>query len=152
MVERPIVAILGQRVAHLRGWRGMTQDDLAATIGMARSSIANIEAGRQEPSLANLVAIAAALGTSVDTLITEPSDADRAIVGQAAATAKLYVLAALDDAERRVTEGIRQAFLAARQTWRADLSGPTPFALLVALASTSAAGPSDGGGSEERAA
>jgi transcriptional regulator with XRE-family HTH domain len=38
---------LGARIQNLRRQRGLRQQDLAAALSMARTSIANIEAGRQ---------------------------------------------------------------------------------------------------------
>ncbi len=53
----------------------MRQEDLAAAAGMTRSSIANLEAGRQEIPAWRLLAIAAALNTTVCALLAEHGDA-----------------------------------------------------------------------------
>lgn len=60
----------GLRIARARKTAGLRQDDLATATGLSRSSIANIESGRQELSLTNLRAIADALGTTIEALGT----------------------------------------------------------------------------------
>jgi len=61
----------GERVAHLRELRSLTQADVAKRIGLARTSVANIEADRQEPGLTKLRELAAALDTTVGALLGE---------------------------------------------------------------------------------
>ncbi len=62
---------VGARARDRRNDLGLTQRELAAAVGLTRSSIANIEAGRQEFSVANIVAIADALRTTVGALLGE---------------------------------------------------------------------------------
>lgn len=62
----------------LREWRearGMRQIDLAVAAGVALSTVANIEAGRQEPRVGLAQRIAITLGVSVDQ-IEWPSEAE----------------------------------------------------------------------------
>ncbi len=54
----------------------MSQAKLAKRIDMSRTSIVNIEAGRQHPSLHVLWAIAEELGTDVALLVPSHSDYD----------------------------------------------------------------------------
>lgn len=78
MSDRSILPVLGQRMAEFRKQRGITQEDLATAIDMSRGSVANIEAGRQEPGIGTLVAIARALEVTTDDLTsTSPTAADR---------------------------------------------------------------------------
>ncbi|MFF3443613.1 helix-turn-helix transcriptional regulator [Streptosporangium sp. NPDC002721] len=56
-----LVATLGRNVRALRAARGLSQEDLAATVNLTRSSIANLEAGRQNITVAALARVAAAL-------------------------------------------------------------------------------------------
>ena len=66
----------GRNVRVLRLRRGFTQDQLAATVGLARTSIANIEQGRQQVLLHHAWAIARALGAeTIDGLIGSPEPA-----------------------------------------------------------------------------
>jgi transcriptional regulator with XRE-family HTH domain len=50
---------------------GLTQQELADAAGLTRSSVANIEAGRQEMALAVVVAMASNLHTTVGALLGE---------------------------------------------------------------------------------
>ena len=58
---------LGIRAA--REHRGLTQQDLATSIGMTRSSVTTIEAGRQQIRVHTLVMIAQALGVHPSELV-----------------------------------------------------------------------------------
>jgi transcriptional regulator with XRE-family HTH domain len=55
-------ANLGKRVRKARNNKGMSQQTLASHIGLTRSSVANLEAGRQRVPVHLLVQIAATLG------------------------------------------------------------------------------------------
>jgi transcriptional regulator with XRE-family HTH domain len=52
----------GRAVRRLRQERGMTQAELAARLSLGRTSITNLEKGRQSPPLSMLPEIASALG------------------------------------------------------------------------------------------
>jgi DNA-binding XRE family transcriptional regulator len=54
------------QVARLRVLRGLTQEQLAALVGTQQPSIARLESGAQDPSLAFLRRVAAALGSHVE--------------------------------------------------------------------------------------
>jgi len=58
---------------------------------------------------------------------------DEQVVGMAAAVTKLYVLAVLYDAEEKIHGHIRQVFADVRRTYVNDLSGPTPYQLLIKM-------------------
>ena len=55
----PVYALLGLKVAYLRTGRGWTQAELAAAIGLSRTSVVNIEAGRQRILLHDVEKLAA---------------------------------------------------------------------------------------------
>lgn len=57
-----VYAALGQRILELRRAQRMTQDQLAAKVGLTRTSITNIEGGKQKLLLHTLYDIAGALG------------------------------------------------------------------------------------------
>jgi transcriptional regulator with XRE-family HTH domain len=59
---------VGQRIATRRVQRGLTQRQVAATAGITRGTLANIERGYCRSPLYRIHAIAAALGTTVDEL------------------------------------------------------------------------------------
>ncbi|WP_431728648.1 helix-turn-helix domain-containing protein [Verrucosispora sp. TAA-831] len=64
-----LLLALGQRVRLLRAERGLTQRELAEAIGLARTSVTNLEAGRQEIGLPVLLRLAAALGVTPGVLV-----------------------------------------------------------------------------------
>jgi transcriptional regulator with XRE-family HTH domain len=63
---------LARNLAALRQVRGLTQEALAKAAEVPRSTIANLESGDGNPSLAVLVKVARALGTSIDELTASP--------------------------------------------------------------------------------
>lgn len=63
--------VVGSRVRRARAGRGMSQAALAQQIGFTRSSVANLEAGRQRVALHLFVQIARALECSPSVLIPE---------------------------------------------------------------------------------
>ncbi len=69
MNEQSIYVEIGRRVLEERKALGFTQTDLAQEVGILRTSIANIEAGRQRLPIYMLFRIALALGVSVDDLL-----------------------------------------------------------------------------------
>lgn len=64
-----VYVAVGRRLAMERDALGMTQGEVAALAGIGRTSIVNIEAGRQRVPLHTLVAIAAALGVPLSALV-----------------------------------------------------------------------------------
>lgn len=65
--------------ACIREWRlkrGLNQGELAARVSLARTSITNIEAGRQKTLLHTFVDIARALGVEPALLLPPPSSED----------------------------------------------------------------------------
>jgi Zn-dependent peptidase ImmA (M78 family)/DNA-binding XRE family transcriptional regulator len=64
-------ADLGRRIADARTEAGMTQADLAASIGLERTALVRIELGARKVSATELVAIAGAMDRPVDWFFTE---------------------------------------------------------------------------------
>lgn len=62
---------LGRLIRELRLASGRTQSDVAALAGLAVSTLRAVEAGRSNPSLPTIVALAVALGVSIDQLVAE---------------------------------------------------------------------------------
>lgn len=62
-------AAVGTRVRYIRETLGITQQDLARRVKLTRTSIANIEAGRQRLQLHTVEQLAAALSTSPRNLL-----------------------------------------------------------------------------------
>jgi transcriptional regulator with XRE-family HTH domain len=72
-IKRVYVEI-GGRVRRARKEHGWNQADLAHAVDLARSSIANLEAGRQRPPVHIMLLIAQALDISVATLLPTSSE------------------------------------------------------------------------------
>jgi len=70
-------AHLARNLVSLRHARGLTQGAVAKTAAVPRSTIANLESGAGNPSLAVLVKVAAALGVPIDELLASPRAAVR---------------------------------------------------------------------------
>jgi len=63
---------LARNLSALRHARGLTQETLAKSAEIPRSTIANLESGDGNPSLAVLVKVAGALGVPIDELLASP--------------------------------------------------------------------------------
>lgn len=63
---------LARNLVNLRRTRGLTQDMLAREAGVPRSTVANLESGEGNPSLAVLVKVAQALAVPIDELLASP--------------------------------------------------------------------------------
>jgi quercetin dioxygenase-like cupin family protein/DNA-binding XRE family transcriptional regulator len=63
---------LARNLVSLRHTRALTQDGLAKTASLPRSTIANLESGEGNPSLAVLLKVAGALGVPIDELLASP--------------------------------------------------------------------------------
>lgn len=75
--KTPLLVAVGQRIKAERQAAGMSQADLARAIGMLRTSITNIETGRQNLPLLTLERIAQALDCAIGDLLPPeqwPSD------------------------------------------------------------------------------
>lgn len=62
---------LGERIAHMRNLKGLTQQQLAHHVGLGRGTIAGIETGRQDTTLPHLRQIAATLNVTIGQLVGE---------------------------------------------------------------------------------
>lgn len=60
---------LGRRIIEIRSRQGISQRDLAASLGICRSRLGKWECGSHAPSLSALVAIAEALEVTLDELV-----------------------------------------------------------------------------------
>ena len=69
MKLEPIYRRLGRKIRKLRIRRGITQGDLADRVGLERTSVVNIEAGRQRILLHDVKAFAVALRVQGVTLL-----------------------------------------------------------------------------------
>lgn len=60
---------IGAHVRALREGKQLTQAELAALVGLHQATIANIENDVKRPSVQTLVALAAVLGVTTDSLL-----------------------------------------------------------------------------------
>ena len=67
-----VAAHLARNLGTLRHARALTQEALAKSAGVPRSTIANLESGDANPSLAVLVKVTGALGVPIDELLGAP--------------------------------------------------------------------------------
>ncbi|MGI8457425.1 MAG: helix-turn-helix domain-containing protein [Propionibacteriaceae bacterium] len=65
------LAALGARVRGLRARRGLSLSGLAADAGIGKGSLSELEAGRRNPTLATLYALAGPLGVPLTTLLAD---------------------------------------------------------------------------------
>ena len=62
---------LGQRIKELRNATGLSQERFALQIGMDRTYLASVEAGRRNISICNIKKIADGLGVSLSDLFRD---------------------------------------------------------------------------------
>lgn len=77
-VERATYEQIGKQIRESRSALGMTQNELAAYLGLTRSSVANIEAGRQAISAYTLLRVHGLMGLAFPGLVPDP-DKRRAV-------------------------------------------------------------------------
>ena len=90
--------IVGQRVARRRVEVRTSQTDLAKRCDLARGTIANIESGRQRPTLHTLFAIADALEADVHALLPTRGELER-VAGASAPEVEDFIAARLQQDE-----------------------------------------------------
>lgn len=76
MTQEDTEFIVRQRIRGMRLARGWTLDTLSARCFLSPSTLSRIETGQQRIALEQLVAIAKALGTSLDQLVEPEGDED----------------------------------------------------------------------------
>ncbi|WP_226390211.1 XRE family transcriptional regulator [Penaeicola halotolerans] len=67
------MSVLSEHIKSLRKQQGLTQEQLAAELGIKRSLLAAYEEGRAEPRLQNLLTISVFFGKSIDELLGRSS-------------------------------------------------------------------------------
>lgn len=65
----PICRAFGARIEYMREALGLTQEEVAKRVGLTRTSIVNIEAGKQRILLADVDRFAAAFGSTTKHLM-----------------------------------------------------------------------------------
>ena len=69
-------AQLGRRIRYLRLKAGLSQEDLAGACGLDRTYIGGIERGERNPSLKNILKLAATLCVTMPELFSNTLDAE----------------------------------------------------------------------------
>ena len=126
-IERTVSA-LGAKLAAARAERGWSLAELARRAGVSTASVHKIEKSGMTPTIATLMKVAAALGTSVSSFIDEDVAAPAAIVVRGDDRARLYTSKtgiALDNVSGRYGR-YRLAGAEARVEPHAN-SGPDPM-------------------------
>jgi len=88
-IERTVSA-LGAKLAAARAERGWSLAELARRAGVSTASVHKIEKSGMTPTIATLMKVAAALGTSVSSFIDEDVEVPAAIVVRGDERARLY--------------------------------------------------------------
>lgn len=70
---------IGNRVRRARRRKEISQDDLGQAVGLKRTSIANLEAGRQHPPVHIILLIAQATESPVAELLPTTDDLDKLV-------------------------------------------------------------------------
>jgi transcriptional regulator with XRE-family HTH domain len=86
--QGPYYRALGEQVRARRKRQGLTQEQLAAAVGLTRTSITNIEMGRQPVYVHILEKIAQNLRTSVSDFLPDPDTLDTALKSRLAGLPK----------------------------------------------------------------
>jgi transcriptional regulator with XRE-family HTH domain len=66
--DHPLLRALGGRIRHLRQQRGLTQQALAAAVGVEAETVSRVETGAVAMSIANLALVSAALECTLSDL------------------------------------------------------------------------------------
>lgn len=78
MPSHPQLLLMGRRLRALREERGLSQENFALEVGLARSYYGGIERGQRNLAALNLIKIAAALGVEVGDLFPSTRELRRA--------------------------------------------------------------------------
>ena len=68
-----------ENLAGLRKFKGMSQEELAAAIGVSRQTLSKYETGESVPDIERTQAIAEAFGVSIDDLVNFESSSDEVL-------------------------------------------------------------------------
>jgi transcriptional regulator with XRE-family HTH domain len=76
--EKALYRAVTAAIKKAREDRGLTQEELAATMGIARTVIANVETGHSRPMLKMVYTLAEAIGVSAHALL--PASVEESVV------------------------------------------------------------------------
>jgi transcriptional regulator with XRE-family HTH domain len=72
VTDKAFYVLLGSRIAEARKAQGITQVQLAETLGIAQQTLAHYEGGKLRVAVALLSPLARTLGLSLEALVGEP--------------------------------------------------------------------------------
>lgn len=73
---------IGQRIAELRKMKGLSQEDLAKSVGISRPSLAQIELGNRSIDIMELQRLSIVLGFSLDEIMSEDFTVNRDVAAK----------------------------------------------------------------------
>lgn len=74
---------LGEKLKEARKQAGLSQEQLSEKLGISRSAVAKWEADKGIPDIENLKALSGLLGVSIDYLVNNGEDLDKAVIKEA---------------------------------------------------------------------
>ncbi len=92
---------VGQKIREIRTVKRISQEELSRSVGLTRTSIVNIEHGRQKIMLHTLYAVADALGITVAQLLPSADQADEQILSDPLATVDQSVLSFFKEIQKK---------------------------------------------------
>ncbi|MFS2091731.1 XRE family transcriptional regulator [Pseudomonas sp. Pseusp11] len=108
--------LLGQRIKRLRKAAGISQAQLAEACGWkSQSRVGNYEAGTREPTLADIAAMAKAIGVDESEILLRTSGTPSTIVSAVASGSVDLVRDMLAQAGKRLPKEVREKILAAAE-------------------------------------
>lgn len=114
--ERAFFVAFGERMAALRKAQGVTQVQLAETLGVSQQAITAYESGQRRVPISLLPALAEALGTTIEGVIGVDAKRSPAKRGpQPKIAQQLQPIQALPAAEQRAIVKVLDSVLAAHQ-------------------------------------
>ncbi len=81
-MQDPVAVRLAANVRRLREARGLTQQQLADLCDVPRPTLANLESGSANPTLAVLLKVAAVLQTTIERLVESPPEPIRLLAAE----------------------------------------------------------------------
>lgn len=110
--ERTFFAGLGERVAHLRKARSITQVQLAEALGVSQQTVQAYEVGRRRIPVSTLRLLAKTLDVSLDELMAEGEHAPRKRGPVPQVQRQLERISALPKPKQRAVMDVIEALLA----------------------------------------
>jgi transcriptional regulator with XRE-family HTH domain len=87
-----IYRVFGRNLRRLREKKGLPQQELATLASLTRSSIANIEAGKQRVLLHQILQFAEALGVDTHELVPSPSELPQMLASETTGERASYLM------------------------------------------------------------